>query len=50
MAMKRLLELMAEKKASDIFISVGAPISIKINGVDDADQPADRDARLRSAR
>ena len=33
MAMKRLLELMAEKKASDIFISVGAPISIKINGV-----------------
>ena len=33
MAMKRLLELMAEKKASDIFISVGAPISIKINGL-----------------
>jgi twitching motility protein PilU len=33
MAMKRLLELMAEKKASDIFVSVGAPISIKINGV-----------------
>ena len=33
MAMKRLLELMADKKASDIFISVGAPISIKINGV-----------------
>ena len=33
MAMKRLLELMAEKQASDIFISVGAPISIKINGV-----------------
>ena len=33
MAMKRLLELMAEKKASDIFISCGAPISIKINGV-----------------
>jgi twitching motility protein PilU len=32
MAMKRLLELMAEKNASDIFISVGAPISIKING------------------
>ena len=32
MAMKRLFELMAEKKASDIFISVGAPISIKING------------------
>jgi twitching motility protein PilU len=33
MAMKRLLELMAEKKASDIFISVGTPIAIKINGV-----------------
>jgi twitching motility protein PilU len=33
MAMKRLLEVMAEKKASDIFVSVGAPISIKINGV-----------------
>ena len=32
MAMKRLLELMAEKNASDIFVSVGAPISIKING------------------
>jgi len=31
--MKRLLELMAEKQASDIFVSVGAPISIKINGV-----------------
>jgi twitching motility protein PilU len=33
MAIKRLLELMAEKKASDIFISVGAPINIKIDGV-----------------
>jgi twitching motility protein PilU len=33
MAMKRLLELMAEKSASDIFVSVGAPINIKINGV-----------------
>ena len=31
--MRRLLELMAEKKASDIFISCGAPINIKINGV-----------------
>ncbi|MCZ7564212.1 MAG: PilT/PilU family type 4a pilus ATPase [Burkholderiales bacterium] len=31
-AMRRLLELMAEKKASDIFISCGAPINIKING------------------
>ena len=32
-AMKRLFQLMSEKKASDIFLSVGAPINIKINGV-----------------
>jgi twitching motility protein PilU len=32
-AMKRLFQIMAEKKASDIFVSVGAPINIKINGV-----------------
>ncbi|MBI2752714.1 MAG: PilT/PilU family type 4a pilus ATPase [Betaproteobacteria bacterium] len=32
-AMKRLLQLMAEKNASDIYLSVGAPINIKINGV-----------------
>jgi twitching motility protein PilU len=31
--MKRLFQIMAEKKASDIFVSVGAPINIKINGV-----------------
>jgi twitching motility protein PilU len=31
--MKRLFQLMAEKKASDIFLSVGAPINIKINGI-----------------
>ena len=31
-AMKRLFQVMAEKKASDIFMSVGAPINIKING------------------
>jgi twitching motility protein PilU len=31
-AMKRLFQLMAEKKASDIFLSVGSPINIKING------------------
>jgi twitching motility protein PilU len=31
-AMKRLFQVMADKKASDIFISVGAPINIKING------------------
>src|SRR5712675_859220 len=32
-AMKRLFTIMAEKKASDIFVSVGSPINIKINGV-----------------
>ncbi|HLE65693.1 MAG TPA: PilT/PilU family type 4a pilus ATPase [Burkholderiales bacterium] len=32
-AMKRLLQLMGEKNASDIFLTVGAPINIKINGV-----------------
>ena len=32
-AMKRLFQVMASKKASDIFLSVGAPINIKINGV-----------------
>ena len=32
-AMKRLFQVMADKKASDIFLTVGAPINIKINGV-----------------
>jgi len=32
-AMKRLFQVMSEKKASDIFLSVGSPINIKINGV-----------------
>ena len=32
-ALKRLFQIMADKKASDIFLSVGAPINIKINGV-----------------
>ncbi|MGH8689885.1 MAG: ATPase, T2SS/T4P/T4SS family, partial [Burkholderiales bacterium] len=31
--MKKLFAIMADKKASDIFVSVGAPINIKINGV-----------------
>ncbi len=30
--LEKLFRLMAEKKASDIFISAGAPINIKING------------------
>jgi twitching motility protein PilU len=33
MYLDRLFRLMAEKQASDIFISCGAPINIKINGV-----------------
>ena len=32
-AMKRLFQLMADKKAPDIFLSIGAPINIKINGL-----------------
>ncbi len=32
-AMKRLFQVMSEKKASDIFLTVGSPINIKINGV-----------------
>src|SRR5512141_51478 len=32
MFIDKLLQLMAEKKASDIFISAGSPISIKIQG------------------
>ncbi|HRE14557.1 MAG TPA: PilT/PilU family type 4a pilus ATPase [Usitatibacteraceae bacterium] len=32
MFIDKLLQLMAEKKASDIFLSAGSPISIKING------------------
>jgi twitching motility protein PilU len=31
--MKRLFQVMADKKASDIFISVGAPINIKLQGM-----------------
>ncbi len=33
MAMDRLLQLMAEKKASDLFIAPGSPIHLKINGI-----------------
>ena len=32
MFIEKLLQLMAEKKASDIFISAGSPICIKITG------------------
>jgi twitching motility protein PilU len=33
MSLDRLFHLMAEKNASDLFLSVGSPITIKINGV-----------------
>jgi len=33
MALDKLFQLMAEKNASDLFISVGSPVTIKINGV-----------------
>jgi twitching motility protein PilU len=33
MALEKLFNLMAEKNASDLFISVGSPVTIKINGV-----------------
>lgn len=33
MAMEQLFRLMAEKKASDIYLSAGSPITIKINGI-----------------
>ena len=33
MALDKLFKLMAEKNASDLFISVGSPVTIKINGV-----------------
>ncbi len=33
MALEKLFNLMAEKNASDIYLAVGSPITIKINGV-----------------
>ncbi|MCS7101837.1 MAG: PilT/PilU family type 4a pilus ATPase [Burkholderiaceae bacterium] len=33
MGLERLFHLMAEKNASDLYLSVGSPITIKINGV-----------------
>ena len=40
MYLDKLFQLMAEKQASDLFISCGAPINIKIDGAGDADQCA----------
>jgi len=44
MFIDKLLNLMAEKKASDIFISAGSPISIKIQGTIMPVNPAPMDA------
>ena len=33
MAMNKILELMADKRASDLFIAVGSPLQIKLNGI-----------------
>src|ERR1700754_4702764 len=44
MFIEKLLQLMAEKKASDIFISTGSPISIKIQGTIMPVNPAAMDA------
>jgi twitching motility protein PilU len=44
MFIEKLLQLMAEKKASDIFISAGSPISIKIMGTIMPVNPANMDA------
>ncbi len=44
MFIEKLLQLMAEKKASDIFLSSGSPISIKIQGTIMPVNPAAMDA------
>jgi twitching motility protein PilU len=51
MYLDRLFKLMADKQASDLFISCGAPINIKINGVVSAisTQPMDVEAVRRIA-
>jgi twitching motility protein PilU len=51
MYLDRLFKLMADKQASDIFISCGAPINIKINGIVSpiSTQPLDVDTVRRIA-
>jgi twitching motility protein PilU len=51
MYLDRLFKLMAEKQASDLFISCGAPINIKVNGVVQpvSTQPMDTDTVRRIA-
>ena len=46
MFIEKLLQLMAEKKASDIFVSAGSPISIKIQGTIMPVNPAPIDAEM----
>ena len=46
MFIEKLLQLMAEKKASDIFISSGSPISIKISGSIMPVNPQSMDAEM----
>jgi twitching motility protein PilU len=46
MFIEKLLQLMAEKKASDIFISSGSPISIKIQGTIMPVNPAPIDGEM----
>jgi twitching motility protein PilU len=33
MNLDRLFRLMSEKEASDLYLAVGSPVSIKLNGV-----------------
>jgi twitching motility protein PilU len=51
MFLDRLFKLMAEKQASDLFISCGAPINLKVNGVVSpvSTQPMDPDTVKRIA-
>ena len=51
MYLDRLFQLMAEKQASDLFISCGAPINLKVNGVVQpvSTQPMDLDTVRRIA-
>jgi twitching motility protein PilU len=46
MFIEKLLQLMAEKKASDIFVSAGSPICIKIQGTIMPVNPAPIDAEM----
>lgn len=51
MYLDRLFKLMAEKQASDLFISCGAPINLKVNGIVQpvSTQPMDTDTVRRIA-